>query len=196
MRKIDFDKIGTDFQKEVDEIKKYLLECKRAFNEKDQYLSNSYEYAIIALYKAFEIFAYKIIVGCINHDNTQVEKYYGVSFGKHISDDMCDFILTKGGYFDFHQRSDLIKQCKQHIGNTYGIVDILKKEEYQQPLDELSAFRNFAAHSSRQSKEKVKELLQIKRIKSIGSYLKRQNRFEDIANKLCKLATEIVAATK
>ena len=68
--------------------------------------------------------------------------------------------------------------------------------EYQQPLDELSAFRNFAAHSSRQSKEKVKELLQIKRIKSIGSYLKRQNRFEDIANKLCKLATEIVAATK
>lgn len=199
MRKIDFQKSTADFKKQVTDLKSFLSESKIAFSgnkNRDSYISNCYEYGIISLYKIFETFIYRTIVGCINHDSSHVSETYNLNFGKHISDEMCDFILTKGKYFNFSGRSDLISICKKHIGDTYGVVDILKNRNYESALDELIAFRNFAAHSSKQAKTKAKEVIKGQRIPSIGSYLKKQARLEKIADALCNLSDDVAAATR
>lgn len=195
MRKINYPNVVAEFKDDVENLKKYLCECK--LNGTEPFVSNCYEYGIIKLYKSFEVFLYKTIITCINHDSSKVCAHYKVQFGKHISDSMCNFILTKGGYFDFKGWSKLIEICTQHIGDTYGVVDILKKGkngQYKKAIEELIAFRNYAAHSSEQSKESVKRVLGRKRIPQMGNYLKEGNRLENIADILCSLADELNVA--
>lgn len=192
MKKVNIPKAADRFIEDVAEIKCYLEECSRVFVERDLYLSNSYEYAIIALYKAFEKFIFKTIVGCVNHDNSAVTNTYGVQFGKHITDDICEFIITKGGYFDFKDREGLIKIIKQNVGEeTYDVYSIVKKEQYASSLKQLCALRNYAAHTSKQAKKKAAKELGIIRIGTVGSCLKTQNRFSKIADDLTELATNI-----
>lgn len=194
MRKVSIPNAAQAFAEEVQSIKDYLTFCNTTFSEKDLYLSNSYEYAIIALYKAFEKFIYKTMVGCINHNNTTVTETYGVNFGKHTNDDMCEFIITKGGYFDFKDKGGLVKSLKQNIGSTYTIVDIVKKDCYDVALKRLCALRNYAAHTSQQAKLKAAQAYGLQRIATAGSHLKTQNRFNDIANSLLQLSNEIKQA--
>ncbi|WP_294855788.1 hypothetical protein [uncultured Oscillibacter sp.] len=194
MRKVSIQSVAKGFSDDVEAVKEYLSFCNKSFSEKELYLSNSYEYAIVALYKAFEKFMYKTIVGCINHDNTTVTDTYGVNFGKHTNDDMCEFIITKGGYFDFKDRDGLIKVLKQNIGETYGIVNIVKREDYIDALKRLCALRNYAAHTSQQAKEKAAQAYGLKRIATAGSHLKSQKRFDEIAGSLLKLSDEIKKA--
>lgn len=196
MRKIDFQKTTSTFKSQVESLKGFLEESKMSMKAKDSYISNCYEYGIISLYKSFEMFMYRTILGCINHNSSYVSEHYKVDFGRHISDEMCDFILTKGGYFDFRGTDGLIKICKHHIGDMYGIVDIIKKDEYAKAIDKLVALRNYAAHNSNSSKERAKAVLKLKRIPPIGSYLKKHKTVEEIADKLCKLADEIAVATR
>jgi len=53
--------------------------------------------------------------------------------------------------------------------------------------------RNFAAHESKQSKRAVLGTLKVKKIGSAGAWVKRQGRFENIADSIKKLAGEIEA---
>ena len=191
MRKVSISNAAIILSNDVKDINEYLTFCNKTFYEKELYLSNSYEYAIIALYKAFEKFIYKTIVGCINHDNTTVTDTYGVNFGRHTNDDMCEFIITKGGYFDFKDREGLIKVLRQNIGETYGIVGIVKKADYTDTLKRLCALRNYAAHTSQQAKVKASQAYGLKRIATAGSHLKSQKRFNEIAESLLKLSDEI-----
>lgn len=95
MRKISFENTASDFKRKIQNLKTFLSECSTNLAGEDAYISNCYEYGIINLYKSFEHFMYRTIVGCINHDSSHVSNTYNINFGKHISDDMCDFILTK-----------------------------------------------------------------------------------------------------
>lgn len=42
----------------------------------------------------------RTIICGINHDHSIVEKTYNVCFGQHVNDDICEFIITKGDFFD------------------------------------------------------------------------------------------------
>lgn len=193
LRKVDIKGAANQFIISVNELKSYLQYCHEVFSQKDLYLSYSYEFAIIQLYKLFEDFIFKTIVGCVNRDSTTVKDTYGVEFSKHLSDDICEFIITKGGYFDFSGRDGLIKICSRNIGDTYGITNIIKKNDYTACLNELCALRNYAAHSSNQASVRAKKVLHLERIKPAGACLKTY-RFTAIADKLVDLTKEIQGA--
>lgn len=191
MKTVTLAKVCNDFVTQLNEIQEYLDFCKNAFHDQDKYLSNSYELASIQTYKAFEFFAMRCLISCLNHDHSKVETKYGVKFGKHINDDVCMFIITKGGYFDFKDRSGLIQIINCLIGNDHKVSQSFKNNEYKNAIEQLCAIRNYAAHNSQQSKTKAKERFGLKQIGTAGSCLKCNCRYKEITDQLRALASRI-----
>jgi cupin superfamily acireductone dioxygenase involved in methionine salvage len=157
----------------------------------DEHTSWAYDYAIIRLYREFESLMLDALVGAFNNDTAKVSETLAVKFPKHLEDEVCKFLVTGPGYFDFKGRADLIKQLKTFVPENHYLVTAVKKEAYKQSLDQLCALRNFAAHGSEKSKRTARRATAQDRIGSSGSWLKVQNRFPRIVGHLKRLATEI-----
>jgi hypothetical protein len=128
--------------------------------------------AVIQLYRLFEGLILDTLVGSINQDMPNFSNKTGVNFPKHLSDEVCEYLITGSGYFDFKGRSGLISTIKKHLPDTHYLVTIVKKPNYTRSLEVLCALRNHAAHQSDKSKKAVLEATEQKRIGSSGSWLK------------------------
>ena len=183
--------VCTNFIKELGEISGYVEKCKVVFNEEKQYLSFCYENAIIMVYRSFEHFLLRIMVSCLNHDHSHFEESYGIKLGRHINDDVCEFLITKGGYFDFKGNGDLKKTLNKSIGQKHPVVKVFGNGTYSKTIQKLYVLRNYAAHNSPQAKKAVLNEFNLQRVKSAGSLLKQQGRFQNIINELTQLANDI-----
>ena len=150
-----------------------------------------YEYAIIKLYREFEELVLSAIVGAINNDSTTISQSTGVAFPKHITDEVCEYLVLGGGYFDFKGRDGLIKTLKKYVPTTHYLVTIVQQAKYRQALERLSALRNYAAHQSLQSKRGALAAVGQQKMGSAGSWLKTQGRYAAISTKLRELAQEV-----
>lgn len=191
MRTVNIQKVCDEFIEAVSEINEYIDKCNTVFASEKKYLSFCYENAIIMLYKSFERFALRSMISCLNHDHSHFQNKYRVRLGKHINDDVCEFLITKGGFFDFRGRSGLSKVLNDVIGSSHNIAKAFKQSKYKECIEQLCAIRNYAAHNSLQSKQKVMNVFNLKRISSAGSFLKQQRRFQNIADGLLELAEEV-----
>lgn len=162
--------------------------------QSDQHVSWLYNYAIIKLYREFESLILDALVGAINNNTTTVSGTTGISFPRHLTHEVCEFLVTGTGYFDFKGRSGLIKTLKKFVPDTHYLVTIIKKSNYTDALEKLSALRNFAAHESYPSKKAALTAIGGQRIESSGSWLKHENRFNEIVDRLKALAAEIEGA--
>ena len=88
----------------------------------------------------------------------------------------------------------MIKQLKRFLPDTHYVVDIVKQPKYKDSLEHLCALRNLAAHDSPKAKRAALDALELERLASAGAWLKRQERFDKIVEKLKGLAGEIEAA--
>lgn len=154
----------------------------------------AYEAALIKLAVAFEHLMLEALICATNNDTTQMSKTLGVDFPKHLTDEVCEYIVTGGGYFDFKGRDGLLGTIKGFVGNGHYLYVAVKKQKYKTPLEQLIALRNFAAHESSKSKQVALDALSMKRMSSAGSYLKVQGRFAGLAADLRALAAEIQVA--
>ena len=157
-----------------------------------------YDYAIIRLYREFEIFVLSVLVTEINRDTSHLSEREKVSFPKHLNDGVCEYIIVGGRhYFGFNGISELNRQLNKFLPKGHSLVKAVKKNK--QTLNELLALRNFAAHNSKHSKKNALNAVQQKRLESAGAWLKRKNsnrsgdsnRFEDIVKDLKDLADKI-----
>ena len=119
------------------------------------------------------------------------KKQQGVEFRKHLTDEVCEFLIIGTRYFDFKGRSDLIKTIRSFVPESHYLLIAVKRSIYNTALDQLSALRNFAAHESSPSKRAALKAINAKRIKSSGAWLKKQNRFMHLVESLKNLAQEI-----
>lgn len=180
------------FKAAVDDVAGFLSTV--SAGQSEEHVSWLYDYAIIRLYRDFEGLMLDALVGAINNDSTTVAATTGVTFPKHMTDEVCEFLVTGTGYFDFKGRSGLIAILKSFVPHTHYLVTAARKPAYRSALDQLSALRNFAAHESVKSKGAVLRALNCERISSCGTWLKRQGRFQRIADGLKALASEIEGA--
>jgi hypothetical protein len=180
---------ATNFRNQVDSIVQFLAIV--SAGQSDEHVSWLHNYAIIKLYKEFEGLMLDALVGAVNNDTTTISATTDVQFPKHLTDEVCEFLITGTGYFDFKGRSGLIKTIKSFVPETHYLVTVVKKPAYKAPLEQLTALRNFAAHESSSSKRAALEKIGGQKIASSGSWLKRQGRFGSIASKLKALATDI-----
>ena len=188
-RKKSLKKSATDFIKKATELEDFTNTAISKLSDTHQSWCN--DYAIIRLYREFEQMMLSAIVGAINNDSTTISKSTGVEFPKHLTDEVCEYLVLGGGYFDFKGRDGLIKTLKKYVPKDHYLVTIIKQHKYKESLERLSALRNYAAHESKQSKRNVLSALGQQRVASAGAWLKSQGRFKAISRNLKQLAQEI-----
>jgi hypothetical protein len=147
------------------------------------------EAAIIKLSAYFELLMLNALVGAINNDTAMLTESTGVPFPKHLTDEVCEYIVTSGRYFDYRGRDGLIKVLKSFVPRDHYLVRIVSKQKYVAALDKVISLRNFAAHESRQSKQRAAEL--VGNLAASGVWLKKGNHFLELSDRLKELATEL-----
>lgn len=60
----------------------------------DMFQSWLHDYAIIRAYTAFEDLMLDALVGAINDDTTTISTTTGVKFPMHLTDEMCEYLVT------------------------------------------------------------------------------------------------------
>lgn len=181
---------ANEFKAETDRILAFLT---ASAGLGDEHVSWCHDLAIIRLYRAFESLMLDALVGALNNDTSTLSTRTGFSFPKHLTDEVCRFLVTGRGYFDFKGRDGLIKTLKQYLPDDHYLVEVVSKPGYRNSLELLSTARNYAAHESQQSKSAFKKAADQDRVGTAGSWLKRQNRFQNIANWVKAMADEIHA---
>jgi hypothetical protein len=159
-----------------------------------QHVSWAYDHAIIKLYRAFERMMLDVLVGVMNNDTATTGAALGVPLPKHLSDEVCQYLVVGVGYFDFKGRDGLLQLLQRFVPNRHWLVTAVKKEGYRESLERLSALRNYAAHGSMRAKAAAKKATGHERLASAGSWLKRSGRFGAIAKNLRALATDLAGA--
>lgn len=190
MRKSNPRKAAEDFISNIEEIKEFVgsENCEKLTKK---HLTWAYEYAIIRLYREFEVMILNSLVAAINVNTLELSKSTSIKFPKHLNREVCEYIIVGDGYFNFTGRDGLIRNLQKFVPKDHYLVEIIKKNEYKISLDHLSAFRNFAAHDSVPSKKKALKAADAERIASAGAWLKTQDRFRELCNKIEQLAGEI-----
>jgi len=191
-RKRSIKRSAQTFKGRVDDILGVV--SARIAGASDEHVSWIHDYAVIRLYREFESLVLDALVGAVNNDTSTLSLRTSVQFPKHLTDEVCEYVITGGGYFDFKGRDGLIKTLKRYVPEAHYLVSIVKKSKYKAALEQLSSLRNFAAHDSDQSKRAALTATGQQRIGSAGAWLKRQGRLGTIASRLKELADEIDAA--
>jgi hypothetical protein len=182
-------KLAADvFRDNVTEIQKFFAGTDGLNEENKSWCA---DYAIIRLYLEFEVLMLKAIVGAINSDTDTLFQSSGIKFPKHLSEDVCTYLVVGNGYFDFKGREGLLKTLKKFVPKTHYLYKIIKSSKYKDALEQLSALRNFAAHGSRSAKKFALTATKATKIGSAGSWLRVQGRFEALLTLLTDLAKKI-----
>ena len=189
-RKFSVARTANEFISEADLIVEYLEGiCNTSLS--DEHISWCYDYAIIRLYREFEGLVLWALVGSINNDTSTIAAKSGFEFPKHLTDEVCFYLVTGSGYFDFKGRSGLISTLKKYLPDNHYLITTTKTNKFKDHIDMLCALRNYAAHQSPQSKRAALAAVGQQRMGSAGSWLKRQDRFSRLAEKLKELAQKI-----
>jgi hypothetical protein len=82
------------------------------------------------------------LVGAINNDTSTLSGSTGIDFPRHLTDEVPEYIVTGGRYFDFRGRDGLIKLLRQYVPENHYVVDIVKRQKHRVTLERLVALRN------------------------------------------------------
>ncbi len=193
-RKKSVKKSATAFKQKADAITAFLDSARQ--NMTEQHVSLAYKYGVLRLYREFESMMLDALVGAVNNDTGTLTKRAGIAFPKHLTDEVCEYLIIGDGYFDFKGRNGLIDTLKDYVPADHYLVAAVKKEKYKEALEQLSALRNLAAHNSKIAKTRAKEAVDQERMPEAGAWLKKQDRLESVISRLKELADEINAAAK
>jgi len=190
MKKVLIKSAAQVFRQELQEIQDFVKSA--SFSQStDAYKSWVYSYAIIRTYALFESFILKALTGAVNSDTQTTAANLGIRLPKHLTADVCEYLVTGGKYLNFKGRDGLIELLKKYLPNDHYLVRTCKKTNYRDALDQMVALRNFAAHHSDQSKRSAMRVLGLQRLSSAGAWLKCDGRLASILNSLSDLAAEI-----
>ena len=179
------------FRKEQENILEFITQAEKGLSAR--HISMIYDAAIIKLYVAFEHMILGALVGAINNDTSTLSSTTQITFPKHLTDEVCEYIITGGGYFNFRGRGGLIRDMHKYVPTDHYLLKAISDKKYRQSMDRLCALRNFAAHESPKSKREALNAIGQERVGTAGSWLKRQNRLREIANDLSDLSRDVEA---
>ena len=181
---------ANQFKKAANEILNFV---EKTGGLKDEYHSWCVDYAIIRLYREFETLMLDALAGAINNDAKTISATVGVNFPKHMSLDVCRYLVIGTGYFDFKGRDGLIRIAKEYVPDGHYLVSIIKDQKYKDALEQLSTLRNLAAHDSPRARHAAIKAIGGDKIGSAGSWLKKQDRFKTLCDSLKALSDDVEA---
>jgi len=154
----------------------------------------AYEAALIKLTVAFERLMLEALVAATNNDTGQMSVTLGIRFPKHLTKEVCEYIVTGGRYFDFRGRDGLLRDIKRLVGPKHYLYTSVQQPKYKVALEQLIALRNFAAHESPSSRQSALKALGRNNLASAGSYLKVKGRFIALSKQIQSLASDLQTA--
>jgi hypothetical protein len=187
-RKKSVKRAAKHFIKQTDKVVEFFQRTKGL---QADYHSWCTEYAVIRLYGEFEVLMLSTLVGAINNDTETLSQSVGFDFPKHMSQDVCTYLIIGTGYFDFKSRDGLIKVIREFVPETHYLCEVVKNSAYKDSLEQLSALRNYATHQSTKAKKAALKATGADRLKSAGVWLRGQDRFIGLCDTFKKLANEI-----
>lgn len=189
-RKISVKRASLGFIKEVEAIERFLqIPAISSLATKNQ--AWCYDYAIIRTYHGFEELMLKTIIAAINISPATISHATGVLFPRHLSQNVCRYLVVGNGYFDFKGRDGLIGKLRRYLPENHPLVRLVKDETLKQSLERLSSLRNLAAHNSIQAKRAALKATGQQRLKSSGHWLLKHRRFFKIANDMKVFGTDL-----
>ena len=191
-RKKSIKKAAETFRESADDIATFIADV--SAGQSAAHITQIHDHAIIMLYREFESLMLDCLVGAINNDSSTVSSTTGIQFPKHMTDKVCEYLITGTGYFDFKGRDGLIKTLKKFVPDTHYVITTVKQPKYKDTLERLSALRNYAAHESSVSKKAAATAVGAAKMRASGAWLKVDGRITAIIAKLKELANEIEAA--
>ncbi|MFD4630261.1 hypothetical protein ACFVYR_20745 [Streptomyces sp. NPDC058284] len=146
-------KLAADmFMQASQRIWDFVLEAEEA-KLTDQALTWVYEAALVKTAVAFEKLMLDCLITAVNNDTSTISAKTGVPFPRHLNDEVCEYLLTGGGYFDFKGgQGGLVKVIKEVVGTEHYLYRVVKSPQHRDPINLLVALRNFAAHESAKGK--------------------------------------------
>jgi hypothetical protein len=191
-RKKSVKRVAREFQQHAEDVFSFLDGTWATLS--DEHQTWIHEYALLRLYREFEHLMLHAIIGAINNNTVALSERTGVQFPKHLTDEVCEYIVIRDGYFDFKGRDGLINQLKRLLPSNHYLIAAVKKSKFKNPIERLVALRNFAAHESSISRRRVKEVLGLARIGAAGEWFKRHGRVRELVDQMKELASEIERA--
>ena len=194
-KKIDIAGKVEAFEKSKADIDSFLVSTKTGKTKLGhEHVCWCYEYAIIRLYCAFEQLMLDTLTAVLNKNPKTFEDKTGIKL-KAIQNDLAEYIIVGNGYFDFKGRDGLIKIVKSYVADGHWLIKIVTDDHYKDSLEQLSAFRNYAAHSGNAAKFRARKVTGKGKIAKCGKWLstkdKGKTRYQIIAENLSGLANEI-----
>ncbi|MFE6166177.1 hypothetical protein ACFQ7F_45625 [Streptomyces sp. NPDC056486] len=198
------------FKETTQRIREYLDEIDDS-GMTDQAVTWAYEAALMKIAVAFESLMLECLIVALNNDSEPFSKATSIAFPRHMTEKVCEYLVTGGKFFDFKGRDGLLGDIGRFVGGKnagHYLYEAIKKPRYHHPLTLLIALRNYAAHESPQSKETMKRAIvgfrlgttkkltdqQMKAANAplaAGAWLKTQSRFVYLLDELDALADEI-----
>jgi hypothetical protein len=186
------------------EVRSFLDEIAKA-KLSDLAQSRAHDQAIMATSVAFEHLMLHCLVAAVNNDTATISQKSGVNFPKHLTDEVCEYLVTGGGYFDFRGREGLTKTVRRFVPESHWLLEIVKDARYRFDLELLIGLRNYVAHDSKQGKAaatKAMKGFELRRqaqpadlvgmrIPTAGAWVKRSRRMMRLLDGLDQLAKEI-----
>lgn len=191
------------FRKRADEVLAFAQAVSNS-SLSAEHVSWGYDLAIIRLYGYFEALMLEVLTCAINNDTGTITETTGVAFPKHLTDEVCEYLIVGTGYFDFKGREGLVRVLKKFVpdtpakpgtpANTHYLITVVKTPQYKAPLEQMAALRNLAAHGSKAARKAAMDAISAKQLGSAGAWLKVQDRLAGIVDPLKRLAADIEAA--
>lgn len=178
------------FQDELDQLVSFCQRMEQA-ELASEHVGLAYELAVIKLSAKFEQLILDALVGAINNDTSTISEQTGVRFPKHLTDEVCEYLIAQNGYLDFKGRDGLIQKLKQFVPPGHYLLETVSAKKYQTTLEQLFPLRNFAAHESRQAKRAATKATGTRKMGSVGKWLRTKGRFRKIARNFKQLAKDI-----
>ncbi|KAA0916248.1 hypothetical protein FLO80_09005 [Aquicoccus porphyridii] len=176
------------FSENTGNLLQFVSRLESARSTTDTDVTWAYEYGIIRLYRDFEDLMLNCLIATLNTNPVAFSEHKGIGFPRKMNVEVCEYLISGEGYFDFRGRSGLIREVRKYVPEGHWLLETVKENRYHQSLDRLSALRNFAAHDSPASKRAALKAVGLAKMSSAGSWLKRQNRFVHIVDRLQELA--------
>ena len=191
MKKKSLRKPAENFIAECDKIIDFVDAASDGQNVSEVHKSWVYDYAIIRLYREFEQMLLECMVAGLNQDNTHLSEAKRLNLPKHLTDELCEYLIRGDQFFDFKGRKDIRNKFRKFLGDEHFLVHMFASNAYDADLRKLIALRHFAAHDSAQAKENALRACGLRRMGSSGSYLKKQGRLESLVANLKVMAGDI-----
>jgi len=186
-------KVIRNFHLAIDEQQDFV-ELALAARMTDRHVSLIYEMSLIKIVSAVELLVLDSMITVINRDAAAVRRRHGIRVPLHMTNDMCEFLIVRNGYFSFSNRETMLTRVNEFFLRDHWLAVTLRASSNKDSFDRMMALRHFAAHGSEYSRHKAKEATGAQRLASAGAWLRSGRRFPSLLKSVRDIAVALEAA--